>query len=117
MNELNKEIAINDLLTCDAAKEILERRLIEYYCDGGQIHFERCVIKEGKTYLGFIHFFGIGDDEELLLDIQLDKDPYNLYTMYLDNKLIVGSKMYKVFSELEIVDCDGNADIGDIIWM
>lgn len=97
------------------AEKILERRLNnEEYIDGGYFKFEKCFIKENKEYLGFIHFFAIDEDGEVSLDIQLDKDPYNLYTMSLGNELFVGSKLYKVFSELGIVDCDGNADIGDL---
>lgn len=122
MNVTKKKVYVEDLLACCKAKEtleskvkpILERRLTEDYIDGGDFKFEKCVIREGKSYLGFIHFFAIGEDGEVFLDIQLDKDPYNLYTMSLGNELFVGSKLYKVFAELEIVDCNGNADIGDL---
>lgn len=89
---------------------ILERRLTEDYLDGGDFHFEKCIIKENKRYLGRIERFDIGEYGEVTLYIQLDKSPYEYYKMELDNELFVGSKLYNVFFELGIVNRNGEAN-------
>ncbi|MCI8371905.1 MAG: hypothetical protein HFI75_05845 [Lachnospiraceae bacterium] len=102
--------------------EILEARLTDDYMNGGLITFCPCNIKENKRYLGHIEYYAISEEGALELAIKIDKNPNAVYLLSMDSELYVGSSMYQLFKELNLLHSDGiTADIEELnyqrVWV
>lgn len=102
--------------------EILEARLTDDYMNGGLITFCPCNIKDNKRYLGHIEYYAISEEGELELAVEIDKSPNTLYLLSMDSELYVGSSMYQLFKELNLLHSDGiTADVEELnykrVWV